>query len=118
MPIEKWSESIAVLHLADDPAFSEDMETLEREGPPILNVVLDFAGVKFMNSSNIAALLRVRRKLSTGDRKLVLCNVANQVWSTLLLTGLDKIFEVTDAVPTALATIQMAEPKKTAKKKS
>ena len=28
MPIEKWSEQVSVVHLADDPQFTDDMETL------------------------------------------------------------------------------------------
>ena len=75
--------------------------------------------MRAINSSNIAALLRLRRKLINDDKKLVLSNVDNQVWSTLLVTGLDKVFEVVDSVSTALATVQLAEPKiKSARKKS
>ena len=103
--------------MADDPQFSEDMESLETQPPPGHSVVLDFSAVRAMNSSNIAALLRLRRRLISNDGKLVLCNVDNQVWGTLLITGLDKVFEVSESVPTSLATIQMAEPKKSGKKK-
>jgi anti-anti-sigma factor len=116
MPIEKWSETILVVHMGDDPQLSEDMELLEMEPAKGFHVVLDFAGVRAINSSNIAALLRLRRKLITNDTKLVLCNVDNQVWGTLLVTGLDKVFEVSDSVSTALATVQLAEPKKTTRK--
>ena len=59
MPIEKWSDSVAVAHLGDDPQFSEDLENAARLEPPGLNCVLDFSAVHFVNSSNIAALLRL-----------------------------------------------------------
>ena len=26
MPVEKWSDSVVVVHLGDDPRFSEEME--------------------------------------------------------------------------------------------
>lgn len=107
MPIETWSKSVAVVHLADDPQFSEDMEAITAMGAPGPDIVLDFGAVHFVNSSNIAKLLRLRRHVGLHDRKLVLCNVINQVWGTLLITGLDKIFEFSENVPTALATIQM-----------
>ena len=38
----------------------------------------------------------------------MLCGVTNHVWGAFLITGLDKVFEFSDNVPTALATLQMA----------
>src|ERR1700678_2242096 len=107
MPLEKWSDSIAVVHLGDDPQYSEDMEAAEQLSPPCRNTVLDFSAVHFVNSSNISALLQIRRRVGEQKGKLILCNVGNQVWATFLTTGLDKIFEFSENVPTALATIQM-----------
>ncbi len=66
-----------------------------------------FSAVHFVNSSNIAALLTLRKTIQGQNGKLVLCNLANQILSTFLVTGLDKIFEFSDDVPTALATIEM-----------
>ncbi|MGD0464541.1 MAG: STAS domain-containing protein [Tepidisphaeraceae bacterium] len=107
MPIEKWSDSVAVVHLADDPQFSEELEAAAKLGPPCLNRVLDFSAVHFVNSSNVAALLTLRNQIQRQNGKLVLCNLANQILSTFLVTGLDKIFQISEDVPTALATIQM-----------
>ena len=107
MPVEKWSDSIAVAHLADDPQFSEDMEAIEQLSPPCHSGVLDFSAVHFVNSSNIARLLRLRRHIHAQNGKLILCNLGTEVWGTLLMTGLDKIFDFSENVPTALATIQM-----------
>lgn len=107
MPIEKWSDSVAVAHLGDDPQFSEDLENAARLEPPCLNCVLDFSAVHFVNSSNIAALLRLRRQIHSQNRKLVLCNIASPVWTTFLITGLDKIFDLSENVTTALAALQM-----------
>ena len=54
-------------------------------------------------------MLGLRQHILRQDGKLVLCNVVNQILATFLVTGLDKIFEICDDVPTALATIQMDE---------
>jgi anti-anti-sigma factor len=113
MPIEKWSDSVAVVHLADDPQFSEEMDAAAALSPACKSRVLDFGGVHFVNSSNIAALLRLRRVVYEQNAKLILCNVINQVWAAFLMTGLDKIFEFSENVPTALATIQMNGPENT-----
>src|ERR1700687_4924615 len=107
MPVEKWSDSIVVAHLGNDPQFTEDMEAAERLSPPCNCGVLDFSAVHFVNSSNIARLLSLRRHINAQNGKLILCSVGTEVWGTLLMTGLDKIFEFSENVPTALATIQM-----------
>jgi anti-anti-sigma factor len=109
MPIEKWSDQVSVVHLADDPQFSDDLQSLEEQvSQQKTDAVLDFAAVHFVNSSNIAALLRLRNVMHAHDSRLVLCNISTQVWGTLLVTGLDKVFDCSDNVTTALATLQLA----------
>jgi len=108
MPVEKWSETVVVAHLADDPQFSEDILSIEE----VINTdprdaVLDLAAVHFLNSSNLARLLKVRKQLNNAKRRLILCSVASPVWSAFMVTGLDKVFQFTANVPTALATLQM-----------
>ena len=109
MPIEKWSEKVNVLHLADDPQFSDDLQALEDQtATRPADAVLDLSAVHFVNSSNISRLLKIRKMMITKDRRLVICGVSTQVWGTFLVTGLDKVFEFSDSVSTALATIQIA----------
>jgi len=110
MPLEKWSDSVIVVHLADDPQFSEEIDGIHALTPPPANCVLDFASLHYVNSSNIASLLRLRRELYDRKGKLILCGVSSQIWTTFLITGLDKIFVFTENVPTALATIQLDQP--------
>lgn len=109
MPIEKWSDKVNVLHLADDPQFSEDVTALELQvASKPTDAVLDFSAVHFMNSSNIARLLKLRKQMIMRDRRLVVCGVSTQVWGTFLVTGLDKVFEFSENVTTALASLQAA----------
>ncbi|MCC7350826.1 MAG: anti-sigma factor antagonist [Phycisphaerales bacterium] len=113
MPVEKWSDTIAVAHLGDDPQFSEDMAAVERAaaGSHPLDVVLDFDAIRFVNSSNIAHLLRVRGQTLAEGGRLVLCGISTHIWGTFLVTGLDKIFTFSDNVTTALATLQIESRK-------
>jgi anti-anti-sigma factor len=106
MAVENWSETVRVVHLSDDPQFSEDILSLDPL-PKRADVVLDFAGVRFVNSSNIAKLLTLRRKVISGDGRLLFCNVKKSVWSAFLVTGLDKVFDTSPDVSTALAGLQM-----------
>ena len=113
MPIEEWSDEITIATVGDEPAFSEDManllQRLDERGDSTPDVVLDLASVSYLNSSNIAQMLRLRKRLNTGGRNMRICSVDDQVWGVLMITGLDKIFDFTDDVSTALASLQLSE---------
>lgn len=107
-----WSDNIVVADLTDEPEFSEELNDLysrlrDERGDKLPNVVLNLAGVSYLNSSNIAQLLRVRKLLIEGDRKLKLSSVGDSVWSIMLLTGLDKVFHFAPDKATAIAGLQI-----------
>jgi anti-sigma B factor antagonist len=112
MPIQNWSEDVLLVELADDPQFSDDMQAVldavEADGKH--DVVLNFSNVTFLNSSNIAKLLKLRKLVVVNNhRKLRLCSVSTHVWGVFLVTGLDKIFEVYDDVAIGLASLQFGQ---------
>ena len=110
MPINEWSDNILIADLSDDPAFSDDTSLLIQKleaATEMPDVIIDMKGVTFISSSNIALLLRIRKKLGSGDARLRICAVDDSVWSVLLITGLDKVFEFTDDVSTSLASLQL-----------
>jgi len=111
--ISDWSESIVLVELGDEPALSEDLEgviaRLADRAADAPDLVLNFAGVTYLNSSNIAQLLRLRTLLSRRTARLRLCAVTDSVWSILLVTGLDQIFEFAADVMTAIASLQVED---------
>ncbi len=108
MAIQEWSNTITVIELADDPQFSDDLDTLlETFDDKPTNAALNFAAVGFVNSSNISQLLRLRKHVLAAERRLILCGVNTQVWGVFQVTGLDKIFEFTNDISTALAGLQL-----------
>jgi len=108
MAIQQWSDDIIVVELNEDPQFTDEMGALlDRLEESPCDVVLNFAGVGFINSSNISRLLRLRKMLIGAEKRLMLCDLNSQVWGVFLVTGLDKIYEVTSDVATALATVQL-----------
>ena len=109
MSIEKWSDSIVVVELQDDPAFTDDLSALQEqlEGDLNVDVVFNFAAIRYLNSSNIARLLRVRKQIVGNKKRLVLCGIDTNVWGLFLVTGLDKVFQFADNVSTALASVQI-----------
>lgn len=112
-----WSDSIAIAELNDEPALSEELASFiervkgadggqERHVP---HIVLNFANVTYINSSNIAQLLRLRQGLAKHGRRLKLCGMSDPVWSVMLVTGLDKVFKFAPDPMTALAGLQLED---------
>jgi anti-anti-sigma factor len=107
-----WSDDIAIAELANEPALSEELNAIiERTGTQtnVPNVVLNFTDVSYLNSSNIAQLLKLHRLLNEANRRLKLCHVSDEVWSVLMVTGLDKYFQFAPDTMTALAGLQLDE---------
>ena len=112
MPIQEWSESTLIAQFADEPLFSEDFESLMSKlggtdnGP---DVVVNLQEVSAINSSNLAQLLKLRKRLKDTSGRLRICSVTDTIWSIFLVTGLDKLFEFTDDVATSLASLQIED---------
>ncbi len=112
MSIEQWSDNVLLVKLADDPQFTDELHALLEQcnQQTAFDVVLDFSDVSYLNSSNIALLLRLRKCITDGNgRRLKLCCINSQVWGVFLVTGLDRLFDVAEDVPSALASLQMQQ---------
>lgn len=110
MPVESWSDDIVVAQLGDEPAFSEDMLSLisdlgARTDCP--DIVVNLANVAHLNSSNISQLLRVRQIVIDRDARLRLASPSDAVWALFDATGIRKVFNFAEDVPSALASLQM-----------
>lgn len=112
MPTD-WSDHILISELADEPQLSEELAAVfERvvgggSARGAKHVVLNFSGVTYLSSSHLAQLLRLRKKLVDRGRNLVVCSLSDNVWSVMLLTGLDRVFRFAPDPTTALATLQL-----------
>ncbi len=108
-----WSENIVIANLADEPALSDELGMIcdqVESSDEVPNAVLDFHEVSYINSSNIAQLLRLRKNLEAAGRQLVLCGVTDDVMSVLVVTGLNKVFQFAPEMLTAIASVQIEEP--------
>jgi anti-anti-sigma factor len=98
-----------VARLADDPQMTEDLLAIDQApNQGAHDVVLDFSSVNYINSSHLARLLKLRKRLVSNDGRLMLCSLGTQVWGAFLTTGLDKVFQFSDDMATALASIQIS----------
>ena len=111
MPINEWSDQIIIAEMNDEPSFSEEMDALFRrldgEHAECPDVVVDLKAVSYLNSSNLAQLLKLRKKIMLKKRRLRICSAADPVWSVMLTTGLDTVFNFTEDVSTSLASLQL-----------
>ena len=111
MPTE-WSEHILISELADEPQLTEELAAVYQrvcanQSRNCQHVVLNFSGVNYISSSHLAQLLRLRKRIVDHGRALVLCSLSDNVYSVILLTGLDRIFRFAQDPMTALATLQI-----------
>lgn len=110
MAIDRWSERVVVVQLADDPQFGDTIDALlPMLQSEKLDAVINLSAVHYVNSANLGRLLQVRRVQSRQESRLVLCGIATAVWGVFLVTGLDKLFDYSDDVTTSLATLQIED---------
>jgi anti-anti-sigma factor len=109
MTLNQWDDNILILELLDEPDFSEDTDSLllllRDENEKISNVIIDLQNVFTLNSSNLGALIEIKKILETKDKRMVICNISDSIWSTMLATGLDQVFEFIEDTTTALLLI-------------
>lgn len=65
-------------------------------------IVLNLAGVTFMDSSGLGMLVGVLKRVRENDGDLALAGVTRPVMRVLTITGLDKVFRMHDSVAEAV----------------
>lgn len=78
------------LHSA--PQVRNNINTRLEEGQT--QIAMDLAGVEFIDSSGLAALISGQKKAAEASGSLVLVSPTEPVKRALSVTGLDKIFKV------------------------
>ena len=79
-----WSDNIVICDLGDEPDLSDELNDIharitEKSGATP-NLVLNLASVTYLNSSNIAQLLRLRKAIGEAHKKMRVCAVSDPVW--------------------------------------
>ena len=112
MPVSDWSESILVADLQDEPLLSDELAGLNERVKDLEHapdVAINFRNVTFINSSNLAQLIELRRKLGARGATLRLCSVNDRIWSVMLVAGMDRLFKFESDTASALASLQLGE---------
>jgi anti-sigma B factor antagonist len=91
------------LDAAAAPALRNLVVDLANQGR--FRVVLDLAGVDFVDSSGLGALIHMHKTLERQGR-LVLCNVDAKVANLFKVTRLERVFTIAPTVAEAVARVQ------------
>lgn len=110
MPIQIWSDRIWILTLDDEPLLSEELISgtdlvQKAEVPP--EMVVDFSAVTRIGSVNLSQLLSLRKIFVERGAHMKIAGLTDAAWGAFLATGLDKVFDFTPDVPSALAALQL-----------
>lgn len=65
-------------------------------------VILDMGGVNYIDSSGLATLIEMLRRMKKYDGKLRLCNLSDKIRSLFEITKLTKLFEMFNSEAEAL----------------
>ncbi len=71
-----------------------------------VNVLMDFASVKFLASAALGVLIRVNKKCKEAKRVVKLCNLAPDIRKVFKVTGLEKVFEIHDTLDDGKASFK------------
>lgn len=110
MGIQQWSENIIMVELASsEPELSEELTAIQDQlgSGNQSHVIINMASANYINSSNIAQLLKIRELTSKAEHKLILSGMTAGVKDVMQTTGLQKVFSIQQNVPNALASIQL-----------
>lgn len=78
-------------------------DRLDRHG--IKNLILDFGGVSFMDSSGIGVVIGRYKKINSNGGKFCITNVGDGVKRVFELSGMFKIIKLYDSVKDAIDKI-------------
>ena len=111
MSISEWSEIVTIGDLRDGPTLSDDLteliDRIKSSGQTSPGMVLNFAHVSYLDSSNLAQLLDLRKNLLDRGAGLRLCELSEALCDLLHITGLERLFTIDDTTTTSLAMINM-----------
>jgi len=75
-----------------------------------VRLVLDMAGVAYLSSSGLRALLRARKGAQAAGGDVVLCNMTPRVREVFEMIGFTSLFRVFDGVAEASASFAAPKP--------
>jgi anti-anti-sigma factor len=109
MSIERWSDNIVLVNLAEEPQLGEELQMVTAiiADENDCDVVVDFSNVEILTSSSIAKMLKLRKVTRDAGRNLVFSAVSRRTKEVFVITGIDSVFNFVDDKTIALASLQL-----------
>lgn len=70
------------------------------------NVILDFCGLEYINSTGLGAIAHFYRQCTQKNLRVIICNLSAMCSRLFEITKLDQIFEITDSLDEARAVFE------------
>ena len=96
-----------ILEEQDIKALQESIMSVIEQAERI-NLILDFANVRFLSSAVLGLLIRVSKRIYERDGQLGLCNINPKIYEIFKITRLTKTFDIYNSVESA--TEGLSEP--------
>jgi anti-sigma B factor antagonist len=90
------------IDLHESPRVKESLDPIIARKPPL--VVIDLAGVTYIDSSGLALLIEALQRIQSYGGKLALCSIGESVRTIFDIARLDQIFQIFPDQPSALAS--------------
>jgi anti-sigma B factor antagonist len=68
-------------------------------------IILNFANVEFLSSAALGKLITFEKKVKKNGSKLILTDIAPEIFQVFTITNLDKLFTIKDSEADALAVL-------------
>ncbi|MCB9844518.1 MAG: STAS domain-containing protein [Phycisphaeraceae bacterium] len=88
------------IDISGSPVLREALRGAAAGGAPV--VVVDLAGVSYMDSSGLATLVEAMKNANSRKARLVLCNMAERVRAVFEIAHLDRYFRIASSLEEAL----------------
>jgi len=111
MNVRQWSQEPILVELPPEPQSVAELKMLVHRvrDRGACDVIVDFRRVGIFTSASLAELVRLRKLLTDCRHTLTLCRLSARTKGIFSVTGLDKIFTITDEEPETWATLAEAK---------
>ena len=104
----EYSGNATIIHFTDEKILEEkDIKALQDsimsviEQAARINLILDFANVRFLSSAVLGLLIRVSKRIYERNGQLGLCNINPKIYEIFKITRLTKTFDIYNSVESA-----------------
>jgi anti-anti-sigma factor len=110
MMAQKWADGIWVAPLSDGPDLADDLKEIAvraRAEDALVGIVLDLSSVSGLSSVCLTHLLQIHKTAVAKEARLTLTALPQRLRPIFRQTGLDRLFDFSRDVSTALAAMQL-----------